>query len=178
MQQNAIDFVQLVDGKTYRGQEPPRELLHLRRSPARGRRRTRDGGGSARTATSPSAATRDDMDGNHVIIDIGGGRYVLYAHMKQGSLRVRAGDLVPRDRSSARSATPGTPMSRTCTSRCRTSRLSTWKRTASPPTRCSSRARRPQMSGAALRRSGGAGLAMTAVHSRVTTEGGDHVHVR
>ena len=28
------------------------------------------------------------------MIDIGGGRYVLYAHLKQGSARVRVGDRV------------------------------------------------------------------------------------
>jgi murein DD-endopeptidase MepM/ murein hydrolase activator NlpD len=37
-----------------------------------------------------------DMAGNHVIIDIGGGHYVLYGHMKLGSLRVRVGDQVRR----------------------------------------------------------------------------------
>ena len=179
VQQNAIDFVQLVDGKTYREDKSRLENFYIFGDPllavadgrvtaAVGSHRDQPVGGN----------TWDDMDGNHVIIDIGGGRYVLYAHMKQGSLRVRAGDLVHKGQVIGQVGDSGTPMSRTCTSRCRTSRLSTWKRTASPPTRCSSRARRPQMSGAAtpsLRRTG---LAMTAVHSRVTTEGGVHVHVR
>ena len=33
-------------------------------------------------------------EGNIVVIDIGGGRYVMYAHLKQGSARVRVGDRV------------------------------------------------------------------------------------
>ena len=40
--------------------------------------------------------TWHDMAGNHVIIDIGDGHYVLYGHMKLGSLRVRVGDQVRR----------------------------------------------------------------------------------
>ena len=36
------------------------------------------------------------MEGNYVILDIGGGLYVLYGHLKQGSLRVRVGDQVHR----------------------------------------------------------------------------------
>ena len=37
-----------------------------------------------------------NMAGNHVILDIGGGRYVLYGHLRQGSVRVRVGDDVRR----------------------------------------------------------------------------------
>jgi Peptidase family M23 len=33
-------------------------------------------------------------DGNSVILDIGGGAFVLYAHMKPGSVRVKTGDVV------------------------------------------------------------------------------------
>jgi murein DD-endopeptidase MepM/ murein hydrolase activator NlpD len=36
------------------------------------------------------------MAGNHVVLDIGGGRYVLYGHLALGSLRVRVGDDVRR----------------------------------------------------------------------------------
>ncbi|MEU5578285.1 M23 family metallopeptidase [Streptomyces huasconensis] len=32
--------------------------------------------------------------GNHVVLDLGGGTYALYAHVKQGSLAVKAGDQV------------------------------------------------------------------------------------
>jgi hypothetical protein len=38
----------------------------------------------------------EDADGNHIIQDIGDGAYVLYAHMKRGSVRsrVKVGDRV------------------------------------------------------------------------------------
>ena len=48
---------------------------------------------SALLATVP--LTPDRMYGNRVTLDIGGGRYVTYAHMKAG-LRVKAGDKVRR----------------------------------------------------------------------------------
>lgn len=40
--------------------------------------------------------TLETVGGNHVIIDIGGGRYAFYAHLKPGSLRVKTGDRVKR----------------------------------------------------------------------------------
>jgi murein DD-endopeptidase MepM/ murein hydrolase activator NlpD len=40
--------------------------------------------------------TLETVGGNHVILDIGGGRYAFYAHLKPGSLRVRVGDRVKR----------------------------------------------------------------------------------
>ena len=40
--------------------------------------------------------TLETVGGNHVIIDIGGGRYAFYAHLKPGSLRVKVGDRVTR----------------------------------------------------------------------------------
>ncbi|MBV9318136.1 MAG: M23 family metallopeptidase [Gammaproteobacteria bacterium] len=38
----------------------------------------------------------DKADGNHVILDLGGGRFALYAHFKPQSLRVHEGQLVQR----------------------------------------------------------------------------------
>jgi murein DD-endopeptidase MepM/ murein hydrolase activator NlpD len=38
--------------------------------------------------------TLETVGGNHVILDIGGGRYAFYAHLQPGSLRVRLGDRV------------------------------------------------------------------------------------
>ena len=38
----------------------------------------------------------DQADGNHVILDLGDGRFVLYAHFKPGSVRVRRGQHVRR----------------------------------------------------------------------------------
>jgi hypothetical protein len=40
--------------------------------------------------------TLEDAPGNHVIVDIGGGRYAIYAHLKPGSVTVQEGDHVGR----------------------------------------------------------------------------------
>jgi len=40
--------------------------------------------------------TLETVGGNHVIIDIGGGHYAFYAHLKPGSLKVKLGDKVTR----------------------------------------------------------------------------------
>ena len=40
--------------------------------------------------------TLETVGGNHVIIDIGGGYYAFYAHLRPGSLRVKVGDRVKR----------------------------------------------------------------------------------
>ena len=40
--------------------------------------------------------TLETVGGNHVVIDIGGGHYAFYAHVKPGSLRVKLGDKVKR----------------------------------------------------------------------------------
>lgn len=40
--------------------------------------------------------TLETVGGNHVILDIGGGRYAFYAHLRPGSLRVRLGERVRR----------------------------------------------------------------------------------
>lgn len=44
----------------------------------------------------PEAITLAQADGNSVVLDLGGGRYALYAHLQPGSLRVRPGDRVRR----------------------------------------------------------------------------------
>jgi murein DD-endopeptidase MepM/ murein hydrolase activator NlpD len=40
--------------------------------------------------------TLETVAGNHVVLDLGGGRYALYAHLQPGSLRVKVGDRVRR----------------------------------------------------------------------------------
>lgn len=40
--------------------------------------------------------TLETVGGNHVILDIGGGRYAFYAHLRPGSLKVKVGDRVKR----------------------------------------------------------------------------------
>ena len=44
----------------------------------------------------PEAIPLAEADGNSVVLDLGGGRFALYAHLQPGSLRVRAGDRVRR----------------------------------------------------------------------------------
>jgi hypothetical protein len=44
----------------------------------------------------PADATVETADGNSVVLDLGGGRYALYAHMQPGSIRVRQGERVKR----------------------------------------------------------------------------------
>lgn len=44
----------------------------------------------------PPAATPAEADGNSVVIDIGGGLYMLYAHMQNGSIAVNEGQRVTR----------------------------------------------------------------------------------
>lgn len=44
----------------------------------------------------PQGITIDQVDGNFVVLDIGGGNYVLYAHMQPGSVTVKAGAKVKR----------------------------------------------------------------------------------
>jgi murein DD-endopeptidase MepM/ murein hydrolase activator NlpD len=38
--------------------------------------------------------TLETFGGNHVILDLGGGRFAFYAHLQPGSLKVKAGDKV------------------------------------------------------------------------------------
>jgi hypothetical protein len=40
--------------------------------------------------------TLETVGGNHVIIDIGNGRFAFYAHLKPGTIRVKVGDAVTR----------------------------------------------------------------------------------
>lgn len=44
----------------------------------------------------PPDTTIQNAGGNHVVVDIGGGRFAFYAHMQPGSLRVKVGDRVQR----------------------------------------------------------------------------------
>lgn len=44
----------------------------------------------------PEGMTLAEADGNHIVLDLGGGKYALYAHLKPGSIKVREGDTVRR----------------------------------------------------------------------------------
>ncbi len=44
----------------------------------------------------PTKITLEEIDGNHVVLDLGNGQYVFYAHMLPGSIIVKEGDTVKR----------------------------------------------------------------------------------
>jgi hypothetical protein len=44
----------------------------------------------------PSTITVETVDGNHVVLDLGGGRFAFYAHLQKGSVKVRPGDQVKK----------------------------------------------------------------------------------
>ena len=44
----------------------------------------------------PSSITVDTVDGNHVVLDLGGGRFAFYAHLQKNSVKVRPGDKVKK----------------------------------------------------------------------------------
>lgn len=53
------------------------------------------------------AVTIDNAAGNYLIVDLGGGRFALYAHLQPGSLRVKVGDKVSRGQVLARLGNSG-----------------------------------------------------------------------
>jgi hypothetical protein len=46
----------------------------------------------------PAEITLEEIDGNHVVLDLGNGQYVFYAHMQPDSIVVKEGDTVKRGR--------------------------------------------------------------------------------
>jgi hypothetical protein len=42
----------------------------------------------------PEGISVEDADGNSIVLDLGGGRYALYAHLRAGSIKVKPGDQV------------------------------------------------------------------------------------
>lgn len=46
--------------------------------------------------TFPSHIPLEEADGNSIVLDLGGGRYGLYAHLRPGSIKVHPGDTVKR----------------------------------------------------------------------------------
>lgn len=44
----------------------------------------------------PSSITIETVDGNHVVLDLGGGCFAFYAHLQKGSVKVRPGDSVKK----------------------------------------------------------------------------------
>jgi murein DD-endopeptidase MepM/ murein hydrolase activator NlpD len=55
----------------------------------------------------PSGIAIEEADGNSVILDLGSGRYALYAHLRAGTIVVKAGDRVKRGQPIARVGNSG-----------------------------------------------------------------------
>lgn len=61
-----------------------------------------DGNGRAR-----ETITRDNAAGNHIVLELGNGRFAFYEHLQQGSIAVRTGDRVTRGQTIARVGSSG-----------------------------------------------------------------------
>jgi murein DD-endopeptidase MepM/ murein hydrolase activator NlpD len=55
----------------------------------------------------PSGIAIEEADGNSIVLDLGGGRYALYAHLRAGSITVKPGDPVKRGQAIARVGNSG-----------------------------------------------------------------------
>lgn len=96
----AIDFIQLdKSGKLFEGPGDKNESYPFFGVPvyagADGRVvGTRDGMAEDVPGPAPTGLSIDDFAGNHIVLDVGGGNYVLYAHLKTGTVGVKVGDQV------------------------------------------------------------------------------------
>ena len=103
-QRFAIDFVQLnPDGKTFTGDQKDNKSYRCYGAEALA---VADGivvatkDGIPENVPGPTSRavpiTLETVGGNHVILDLGNGRFAFYAHLQPGSLRVKNGDRVRR----------------------------------------------------------------------------------
>jgi hypothetical protein len=94
-QRNALDVLQIVDGSSHSGDSKRLTSYHAfgkpLLAPAAGRI-------TVLLDTRPDLAIGDSdrrhPEGNYLVIDIGGGRYMMMGHLKQGSALVDVGDRV------------------------------------------------------------------------------------
>jgi murein DD-endopeptidase MepM/ murein hydrolase activator NlpD len=101
-QRFAIDFVQLrEDGKTFSGDAKDNRNYRCYGSDALAVAdgvvvAVKDGIPENVPGLNSRAVpiTLETVGGNHVILDIGGGRFAFYAHLQPGSIRVKTGDRV------------------------------------------------------------------------------------
>ena len=103
-QRFAIDFVQLFpDGRSFSGDEKDNKSYRCYGVEALAVAdavvvATKDG--IPENVPGPTSRavpiTLETVGGNHVILDLGGGRFAFYAHLQPGSLRVKTGDKVRR----------------------------------------------------------------------------------
>lgn len=98
-QRFAIDWVRLgPDGRVFHGDSTKNENWHGYAAPVRAVAAgtvagVRDGAADNVALTSPAGAAVDPLTapGNYVVVDLGGGRFATYAHLRPGSIRVRPG---------------------------------------------------------------------------------------
>lgn len=101
-QRYAVDWEQLDDAsRIYAGprEEPGSYAIYGKEALAVADARVAsviDGLPQQTPGTYPEAIPLAQADGNSVILDLGGGRFALYAHLQPGSLRVRPGERVKR----------------------------------------------------------------------------------
>ncbi len=101
-QRYAIDVVQVVDPLNIFAGDPARNDSHfvygepvIAAAPGR-IVASRDGVPENTPPNRPPDIALDDLAGNFVTQDLGGGRFALYAHLQPGSVRVRPGQRVQR----------------------------------------------------------------------------------
>ncbi len=101
-QRYAIDWVQIGDdNQTYQGDPKDNRSYYCFGAEARAIAdgvvvEVKDGipENTPRAATHAVPITLETIAGNHVNLDLGGGVYAMYAHLKPGSIRVKLGDKV------------------------------------------------------------------------------------
>jgi peptidase M23-like protein len=107
-QRHAQDIIQIVDGSSFSGDKEQLTSYHAFGktlvAPA-------DGRVTAILDTRPEVAIGDTdvshPEGNYLVVDIGGGRYVMMGHLQRGSALVAAGDRVRRGQPLARVGNSG-----------------------------------------------------------------------
>ncbi len=67
------------------------------------------------TLPDPTTITLKNVDGNHIVLDLGHGIYALYAHLQKNSLLVAPGDHVKRGQVMAKLGNTATPPAPICT---------------------------------------------------------------
>jgi murein DD-endopeptidase MepM/ murein hydrolase activator NlpD len=103
-QRYAIDWVKAgADGKTFSGEEKDNKSYHAYGNEVLAVAdavvaAAKDGIPENEPGATSRAVpmTLETIGGNHVILDLGAGRFAFFAHMQPGSVRVKAGDRVRR----------------------------------------------------------------------------------
>jgi hypothetical protein len=107
-QSDALDIMQVVDGRTHRPGSTDLASYYIYDKPLRV---PADGVVTFVLDGRPDLpiGSADDRyhAGNHVVIDIGGGRFLMMGHIREGSIQVRVGDKVTEGQQIARVGNSG-----------------------------------------------------------------------